>query len=382
MEYFFIYSAGGGAGDWNGIKRIWESSMPERLKKHILLKFGDIFFNHVSSKALIRPQRWQHINNIRQWLYQNVNDKYTLNNSEILLDSGTAKIVAWIAHHNPDYSSLEILQTFDKIIEEYQILDKYVSIIINSNINYAVSFDIPNPFKIRSQNSNTRTNLINNENDESIEQLTINYCAKYTNKLYRKLSNEKNAKYATDRLMITCNGKWTTKQYKNYLQQLEFEPKNIAIGGLTRNLKDYITNLTEWDIGNYSKIHYLGCGGLQNVACLKRYNLDYINSSVDVSTPLNRAIDGNTSGTTWSGYFAYTDKKLYRIKDSEKEHILNIDKNYPNKLFSQNEMNEILDKILLHQSGNSSTDTYDARAKLVLHNNDVFRDNANSQNIF
>ena len=32
MKYFFIYSAGGGAGDWNGVKRVWNDSMPLSLK--------------------------------------------------------------------------------------------------------------------------------------------------------------------------------------------------------------------------------------------------------------------------------------------------------------------------------------------------------------
>ena len=52
MKYYFIYSAGGGAGDWNGIKRVWKEDMPEKLKSNILLKFGDIFFNHKSSTSI------------------------------------------------------------------------------------------------------------------------------------------------------------------------------------------------------------------------------------------------------------------------------------------------------------------------------------------
>ena len=28
MKFYFIYSAGGGAGDWNGVKRVWAESMP------------------------------------------------------------------------------------------------------------------------------------------------------------------------------------------------------------------------------------------------------------------------------------------------------------------------------------------------------------------
>ena len=85
-----------GAGDWNGIKRIWKNDMPEILKSKILLKFGDIYFNHKSSKFALRPERWKNIGNIREWLYKNVSDEYVLNNTEILLDSGTAKLVSFI----------------------------------------------------------------------------------------------------------------------------------------------------------------------------------------------------------------------------------------------------------------------------------------------
>lgn len=37
MKFYFIYSAGGGAGDWNGVKRVWAESMPHHLKSRILL---------------------------------------------------------------------------------------------------------------------------------------------------------------------------------------------------------------------------------------------------------------------------------------------------------------------------------------------------------
>lgn len=43
MRFYFIYSAGGGAGDWNGVKRVWNDWMPEYMKSRILLKFGDVF---------------------------------------------------------------------------------------------------------------------------------------------------------------------------------------------------------------------------------------------------------------------------------------------------------------------------------------------------
>ena len=97
---------------------------------------------------------------------------------------------------------------------------------------------------------------------------------------------------------------------------------------------------------------------------------------MDVSTPLNRAIDGNISNTKWSGYFSYINNRLYRIKIETKEQILNIHRNSVNTLFSEQEMSNIIDSILLHQNGQSSQETYNARAKLILHNSDVFRCNA------
>lgn len=378
MDYYFIYSAGGGAGDWNGIKRIWPSSMPEFLKANILLKFGDIFFNHVSSPNLLRAQRWETINNIRDWLFNNVNDNYVLTDSNILLDSGTAKIVGWIAHHNPTITTTEILSLFDKAVDNFNLLNKYADIVINSDINYAVTFDIPNPFKIRSQNGNTRTNLIFNSKfeDEEAEQLSIDYCAKYTNKLYKKLLLTIGEENAIKKIMVTCNGLWTKSQYDYFLSILSFRPINIAIGGLTRNMANYIDNIISWNIGQYCRIHYLGCGGINNVELLKLKHLDYEQSSVDVSTPLNRAIDGNITNTKWSGYFSYVDKNLYRIKHSTKEFILNQHRSFSQTLFSEEEMNEIIDLILKHQDGQSSPETYNARAKLILHNSDVFRINS------
>ena len=46
--------------------------------------------------------------------------------------------------------------------------------------------------------------------------------------------------------------------------------------------------------------------------------------------------------------------------------------------FSVNEMIDIVDSILSHQSGQSSHETYDNRAKLIIHNFDVYRYNAES----
>ena len=38
MKFYFIYSAGGGAGDWNGVKRAWRDRMPEYMKNIIKVR--------------------------------------------------------------------------------------------------------------------------------------------------------------------------------------------------------------------------------------------------------------------------------------------------------------------------------------------------------
>ncbi|MDU6483039.1 MAG: hypothetical protein E6538_13670 [Paeniclostridium sordellii] len=186
MNYYFIYSAGGGAGDWNGVKRVWKSSMPEEIKSSILLKFGDIYFNHVSSKSIIRPMRWNSISNLRNWLFDATGDNFVLSKSNILLDSGSAKIVGWLAHHNKNISCNEVISLFDNVIKDGDILNKYVDIIIDSNITNAITFDIPNPFKIRSQNGNTRLNILDDDNNPAL----IKASAKYANKIYDLLKSK------------------------------------------------------------------------------------------------------------------------------------------------------------------------------------------------
>ena len=71
MKFFFVYSSGGGAGDWNAIDRIWLNHMPQYFKDNLLIKFGDIFFNHRSSRSLIKPQYWANVDNARDWLIKN-----------------------------------------------------------------------------------------------------------------------------------------------------------------------------------------------------------------------------------------------------------------------------------------------------------------------
>ena len=93
MRFYFIYSAGGGAGDWNGVKRVWNDWMPEYMKSRILLKFGDVFLEHASGTRFIRPQRWRNISNLREWLFDNVRDEFVYSHDcNILLDSGLLRL--------------------------------------------------------------------------------------------------------------------------------------------------------------------------------------------------------------------------------------------------------------------------------------------------
>ena len=54
MNFYFVYSGGGGAGDWGGVNRIWNNAMPDYFKDHLLIKFGDIFFNHKGTKFVFK----------------------------------------------------------------------------------------------------------------------------------------------------------------------------------------------------------------------------------------------------------------------------------------------------------------------------------------
>lgn len=377
MKYYFIYSAGGGAGDWNGIKRIWKEDMPIKLKHNILLKFGDIFFNHKSSQSILRPSRWNHINNLREWLFENVNDDYVVNQSEILLDSGTAKIVNFIEHNYNlgNLNTAQLIEHFKRIIDENNIIEKYVDIIINSKINYAVGFDIPNPFKVRSSNDivDRRINVLDDNNELEL----INVSALYTNQLFEKLSNKIGSETARNILMPVINGNWTNNEFHIFLEKLEFVPINIAVGGISnRDANVLELELRDFELNQYRKVHFLGCGGLSKTKDLKTL-FDGEQYSVDVSTPINRAIDGSTNGTTYSGIYSYNSLELIRINEINKNIIL---EDYRNanieKVFSQEKLEEIINSILLHQSGQSSTSTYDNRARIIVLNSDVFRYNA------
>ena len=369
MDYFFIYSAGGGGGEWNGLKRVWKDKMPETLKGNILLKFGDVFFNHASLTRLIKPQLWNEIHNLRKWLFDAVQDDFVNEKTVLFLDSGTAKVVNQIKTNKPNITPNELAQTFQTLFTENSVLDKYVEIIQNSNINYAVTFDIPNPFKIRTQSTDTRTNIF----DKTHISLMIEISANYANDLYKKLDKNQ------ERILTIINGLWSQNEIKMFFSRLNYKPNKLAIGGLTRESKfsKVLQNLNGFiNFSSYEKVHFLGCGGLKNVSTIKEIGLNFPNFSVDNSTAWNRSIDGNTSGTAQSGYFDYASKKLIRIKTETKDEILKLQAQFANPLFSISEMNKILDKVIQHQSRNSDHSTYNARALLALHNTDVFRVNA------
>lgn len=369
MDYFFIYSAGGGGGEWNGLKRVWRDKMPVTLKSNILLKFGDVFFNHASLKKLVKPQLWREIHDLRKWLFDATQDEFVKTNTTLFLDSGTAKVVNQIKTNEPNISPNQLADTFQTLFTKHYVLEKYVEIIQNSNINYAVTFDIPNPFKIRTQSTDTRTNIF----DQTHSLIMIDISADYANELYKKLGNNQ------ERILTIINGLWSQNEIELFFSRLKYKPNKLAIGGLTRESKfgEVLQNLKSFiDFPNYEKVHFLGCGGMKNVLAIKKVGLNFPNFSVDNSTAWNRAIDGNTIGTAHSGYFDYTSKKLIRIKPETKNEILKLHSQFPTPLFSVLEMDEILTKVIQHQSRNSDHSTYNARALLALHNTDVFRVNA------
>lgn len=371
MEYFFIYSAGGGAGDWNGLKRVWRNRMSPILKKRILLKFGDVYYNHASSSNLIKSKLWRNVTNMRTWISENVNDEYVQNHSIILLDSGTSKIVNYIVTNHENFTVEQVIEKFRELIQEKNIMKKYVDIILSSNIQEAVTFDVPNPFKIRTQSQNTRTNVF----DKTDSHILIQTSAELANETYHLLRNDQK------RILTTINGQWSDKELDFFFSLLDYRPNKLAIGGLTRSYGE-ILNITrrlnrKLVFENYEKIHFLGCGGLKIASRIKEAIGNSDAYSVDNSTSWNRAIDGNTSGTAHSGYFDYTSKIMIRIKPSTRDKILSLHKNSENPFFSLGQMREIIDNILAHQSNNSSKKTYEARASLAIHNHDVFRVNSN-----
>lgn len=371
MKYYFIYSAGGGAGDWNGVKRVWNDYMPISIKSNILLKFGDVFLNHAAPTSPCRPRRWNSITNLRQWLFEATNDEYVLTDASILLDSGSAKLVNFIAHNHPQISNEELINEFDRIITRYQIIEKYVSIINNSNINGAVTFDVPNPFKIRSQNGNARLNILTQNDSRRLIELSANY----SNRIYHLLND------SDERLYTIINGEWNLAEINLFLNLLDYTPRNIAIGGLSSadesTFRENIDTLVQANL-NYERIHFLGCGGLKKVAILHNTIFNNASASVDCSTPINRSIDGNVSGTSQSCYYSYQAQELIRIKPETRQRILRLHATAEKPLFTLEEMTDIIDTVLRHQNYQSCEETYNGRAKLLIHNSDVYKRFANS----
>lgn len=381
MRFYFIYSAGGGAGDWNGVKRVWNDWMPEYMKSRILLKFGDVFLEHASGTRFIRPQRWRNISNLREWLFDNVRDEFVYSNDcNILLDSGTAKAVNLIAHHNPTTNCDELIDSFNRTFDENDVFEKYISVVCDSEIDSAVTFDIPNPFKIRSQNGNARLNILERKSNDKLIELS----AEYSNIIYEGLERAKGSHYADSVITTIINGTWDQHEIDLFLSKLNYNPNKIAIGALSSNsinssaLKECLDNLAPFRFETASQLHFLGCGGFKKTKTIKEYGFDGDNISVDCSTFINRSIDGNTRGTAESGYFDYISKELIRINPRTVGEILDIHSNIRNPLYTCEELEEILDGVLRHQSGNSSPETYNARAKLMFHNADVYRYNAES----
>lgn len=371
MKYFFIYSAGGGAGDWNGVKRVWNDYMPTSIKSNILLKFGDVFLNHAQPTTPCRPRRWNGITNLRQWLFEAIQDDYILNEANILLDSGSAKLVNFIAYNNPNISNEDLINQFDDIIDRYQIIEKYISIIQNSNINSAVTFDVPNPFKIRSQNGNARLNILTQNDRQHLIELSANY----SNRLYRALRD------SDERLYTIISGEWSIEEITEFLHLLDYTPRNIAIGGLSAlddtPFRQNVNTLAQANL-SYEHIHFLGCGGLRKVAILHETIFNNERTSVDCSTPINRSIDGNVRGTAQSCYYSYQSQELIRIKPETRERILNLHATAENPLFDLAQMTDIIDTVLRHQNNQSSEETYNGRAKLLIHNSDVYKRFANN----
>jgi hypothetical protein len=376
MKFFFVYSSGGGAGDWNAIDRIWLNHMPQYFKDNLLIKFGDIFFNHRSSRSLIKPQYWANVDNARDWLIKNTNDSSLAYTKNLLLDVGTSKIVSFITHHFPDASGQEIISRFDQLLDQYNILDKYCSVVLNSNIENAVTFDIPNLFKVRTQAGNVSRNLFS---EPGCRELLITASAKYANYTYKNVNKE------SHRLMTILCAQWSDDDILKYLDSLEYTPSKIAIGGLTDySVSEFEEMLIRIDklinLTQFERVHFLGSGGIRKTNIIQGALGNVASYSVDNTTAYNRAIDGNVAGTSQSGYYDYLTKDLIRITPQNRSIIIDKHKQVPSEIahFSVDEITEIVDSILTHQSGNSSHQTYDNRAKLIIHNFDVYRYNAES----
>jgi hypothetical protein len=371
MDYYFIYSGGGGAGDWNGLKRVWKSRMPVVLKSRVLLKFGDIFFNHAKNKKLIRPGRWKQIKSVRKWLADSVDDDYINEQTTLFLDSGTAKVVNQIKTGNSNISPERLVETFQKMFVNNNVLERYIETIKQSNVDYAVTFDIPNPFKRRASVESKELNIFGKEHHSSMVEL----CAEYANDAYKYLDRNQN------QLFTVINGFWEKVDLELFFQKLNYYPDKIAVGGLsgTREKKyiDALLKLSEIiDFNSFEKVHFLGCGGIEKVKAMKKNELNFPHFSVDCATAINRSFENKIDGTKQVEYYDYTSKAHPKVTKENLPILLGMHKKAKNPLFTLSEIKKILLKIIEHQSGSSSHSTYEAKASLYIHNSDVFRVNA------
>lgn len=370
MDFYFVYSSGGGAGDWNAIDRVFRDYMPEYFKDHILLKFGDIFFNHRSLKSLIKPRNWQSVDNAKSWLINNTQDESIMSKQNMIMDVGTTKIVSYLTSSDANISALQLIARFKRIMDDEEILKKYCDIITKSDIKNAVTFDIPNLFKVRNQQGTIESNLFDEPN---CKRLLIDACAEYANYIYQNTGND------PDKLLTILNITWQEADIDYYFSKLNYTPTKLGIGGAAfypdNKLKEELTRLNSLiDFTSFSRVHFLGCGGLKRSKAIKDTIGNLNNFSVDNTTPYNRGIDGNTRGTTHSGYFDYATGDLIRITHGTINEILfRHNQSINSAVFSKDEMNEILLGVLDHQSGKSSPYTYECRAKLIIHNFDVFK---------
>jgi hypothetical protein len=373
MKFYFVYSSGGGAGDWNGIDRTFIEHMPPYFKDHLLLKFGDIFFNHRSSDSIIKPEAWRTIRNARCWVVTNTGDQAVLQTPNMIMDVGTSKLVSYLTRLYEDISEIDIIKKFDYILDRDDILNKYCEVIRTSNIQNAVTFDIPNLFKVRTQEGSVDRNVFSSgENSSHL----MRACAKYANIIHAGLEDR------PDSVMTFINANWSDRELDEYLSTLDYTPTKLAIGGLTdypaATLGSCLQSMDrKLHFGEYNRVHFLGAGGLKKASIIKNALGNNPNFSVDNTTAYNRVIDGAVSGSSQSGYYDYATKKLHRVKPDTVENILQMhERSLDVAYFSLEEMREILNGILMHQSHNSSPYTYECRAKLIMHNFDVYRYNA------
>ena len=370
MDFYFVYSSGGGAGDWKSIDRIFKTTMPDYFKNHILIKFGDIFFNHRSGASIKKPKLWKDIDNAKSWLIKNTNDSSLQEESDMIMDVGTTKIVSYLTSLGTNSNAMQLIARFDRIMYEEGVLEKYSDVIKKSKIHNAVTFDIPNLFKVRSQLGNIQRNLFD---EAKCAQQLISSCADYANYIYEHSTK------TPDDLLTIVNINWAKEQIQSYFKKLKYKPTKLAIGGAAfYHRSDFATALQNLNkvikLKDYKRVHFLGCGGLERAKIIKTSLGNLPNFSVDNTTPYNRGIDGNTKGSTRSGYFDYMSGGLIRIDPNTIKTILQCHKTAGNNAyFSMEEMKTILKGILQHQSGNSSPDTYECRAKLIIHNFDVFK---------